>query len=296
MPADPTPTLRPLRLRLASAARTLGKPQYILEKDYALSYLVAAIAGVRALREVLVFKGGTCLRKTYFRGYRFSEDLDFTARWPSSCPALMEALLVAGDGMREQLLPHGPFEILVTEEQHRRPHERGQCSFRVRVRFPWMRHPDCSLKVEVSNQEPLLIGPVERPLIHEFPGETLQATIATYHLEEIAAEKLRAFLQRRQHLRERGWLRSRPRDLYDLWYLHGQNDHPIDWQQVGTLLPAKAEAYGLAYRGPRDLLDEPVLRGIERDWEVQLGPFVGQLPPFHVALEALRTILHAISR
>ena len=27
----------------------------------------------------LRFKGGTCLRKTYFGDYRFSEDLDFTA-------------------------------------------------------------------------------------------------------------------------------------------------------------------------------------------------------------------------
>jgi predicted nucleotidyltransferase component of viral defense system len=28
---------------------------------------------------VLIFKGGTCLRKCYFPNYRFSEDLDFTS-------------------------------------------------------------------------------------------------------------------------------------------------------------------------------------------------------------------------
>ncbi|MBI4495213.1 MAG: hypothetical protein HY690_20755 [Chloroflexi bacterium] len=51
-----TPPLRPLRLRIAAAARAVSKPQVVLEKDYALSYLLAGIAAVPALRESLVFK------------------------------------------------------------------------------------------------------------------------------------------------------------------------------------------------------------------------------------------------
>lgn len=295
MAADQTPTLRSLRLRMAPAARAAGKPQFVLEKDYALSYLVAAIAWMERLHSIVVFKGGTCLRKAYFPGYRFSEDLDFTARRPVSCSALLDALRVAGQRMQEQLLVNGPFEVAVTEERHRQPHQRGQCAFRVRVQFPWMRSADCSLKVEVSTQEPLLAGSLERPLIHEFPGESLQATIATYRLEEIAAEKLRAFLQARRHLRDRGWLRSRPRDLYDLWYLREQQTYPIDWQEVAGLLARKAEAYGLDFLGAGDLLDEQVLRGIERDWDAQLRDFVSHLPPFHEALAALRGLVPMVA-
>lgn len=55
--------LRPLRFRLATAAPVVGKPQFVLEKAYALSVLLAGIAPVPALRESLVFKGSTCLRK-----------------------------------------------------------------------------------------------------------------------------------------------------------------------------------------------------------------------------------------
>jgi predicted nucleotidyltransferase component of viral defense system len=33
---------------------------------------------VDVLRDTLVFKGGTALKKCYFGDYRFSEDLDFT--------------------------------------------------------------------------------------------------------------------------------------------------------------------------------------------------------------------------
>ncbi len=71
MPAESAP-LRTLRVRNAEATtRNAGKPQFVLEKDYAISYLLAGVAQVPTLREVLVFKGGACLRKAYFPGYRF---------------------------------------------------------------------------------------------------------------------------------------------------------------------------------------------------------------------------------
>lgn len=157
-------------------------------------------------------------------------------------------------------------------------------------------HPDCSLKVGVSAQEPLLTGSNERLLIHEFPGEWMDVTLAAYRLEEIAAEKLRAFLQWRQHLRDRGWLRSRPRDLYDLWYLQQQNELPVDWQEVARVLPSKVEVCGLAYRGPEDFLDEQVLQGIQRDWQGQLRNFVVNLPPVEQCVTAFRSLIQNVSR
>jgi predicted nucleotidyltransferase component of viral defense system len=54
--------------------------QYIVEKDYALSYLLAAINHADGLGENLVLKGGTALKKLYFANYRFSEDLDYSTR------------------------------------------------------------------------------------------------------------------------------------------------------------------------------------------------------------------------
>jgi predicted nucleotidyltransferase component of viral defense system len=54
--------------------------QYIVEKDYALSYLLASIAKTTEFGETLVLKGGTALKKLYYDQYRFSEDLDFSTR------------------------------------------------------------------------------------------------------------------------------------------------------------------------------------------------------------------------
>ena len=50
----------------------------VIEKDYVLGWVLAAIAAESALADTWIFKGGTCLRKCYYETYRFSEDLDFT--------------------------------------------------------------------------------------------------------------------------------------------------------------------------------------------------------------------------
>lgn len=50
----------------------------VVEKDYALGWLLAGIGNHAATKDAWVFKGGTCLKECYFETYRFSEDLDFT--------------------------------------------------------------------------------------------------------------------------------------------------------------------------------------------------------------------------
>lgn len=49
-----------------------------IEKDYIISWVTYGISNNSFLKENLVFKGGTVLKKVYFPDYRFSEDLDFT--------------------------------------------------------------------------------------------------------------------------------------------------------------------------------------------------------------------------
>ena len=53
-------------------------PKNQIDKDWVLSYLLHGIFLIPELKNILIFKGGTCLKKCYFPNYRFSEDLDFT--------------------------------------------------------------------------------------------------------------------------------------------------------------------------------------------------------------------------
>jgi predicted nucleotidyltransferase component of viral defense system len=66
------------RGEILEVAGDLGLRPDVVEKDYVLGWLLAAISDHPALGPAWVFKGGTCLKKCYFETYRFSEDLDFT--------------------------------------------------------------------------------------------------------------------------------------------------------------------------------------------------------------------------
>lgn len=70
--------MKPLRARLQEARQQRGIPWDVLERDYLLSWILAGIGQVASLRDTLVFKGGTALKKCWFGDYRFSEDLDFS--------------------------------------------------------------------------------------------------------------------------------------------------------------------------------------------------------------------------
>ena len=50
----------------------------VVEKDYALGWLLWGINQHSVASADWVFKGGTCLKKCYFETYRFSEVLDFS--------------------------------------------------------------------------------------------------------------------------------------------------------------------------------------------------------------------------
>ena len=67
-----------LRNRLEETRQRLGLHWEILERDYVLSWLLPGVSCVEVLRDTLVFKGGTALKKCFFGDYCLSEDLDFT--------------------------------------------------------------------------------------------------------------------------------------------------------------------------------------------------------------------------
>ena len=53
----------------------------LIEKDIILHKLLLHLLKYKFFRENFLFKGGTCLIKSYFDYYRFSEDIDFTWRY-----------------------------------------------------------------------------------------------------------------------------------------------------------------------------------------------------------------------
>lgn len=57
--------MKTLRLRLQNEVGLKKTPFHVIEKDYALSYVLAGIAKHPDLSHSLIFKGGTCDNRVF---------------------------------------------------------------------------------------------------------------------------------------------------------------------------------------------------------------------------------------
>ncbi|MBA7551739.1 hypothetical protein ES705_44287 [subsurface metagenome] len=63
---------------ISKLANSEGVRQQQIEKDYIISWVLWGIYNNDTLKDALIFKGGTCLKKVHIEDYRYSEDMDFT--------------------------------------------------------------------------------------------------------------------------------------------------------------------------------------------------------------------------
>lgn len=275
---------------LKSMARDQGVGLEVVQKDYALSYLLAGIAQTPGLEEKIVLKGGTALRKLYYPKYRFSEDLDFSTLEPGILPKRDELLQAAVDRMAKRLQERGPFEVQVEPLTLRMPHPGKQMAYTVRVRFPDQRQAFCRLKVEITVDEPVILPAKERPILHDFPEE-FESSVLGYALEEIVAEKLRALLQSKQKLASRGWGASRVcRDYYDLWWILKRET----LTGVPSLFAKKCAVRRVEFHRPEELISPDLIETARREWDQQLSPFLMKAPGMDEVLSEVHKLIPAL--
>jgi len=272
---------------LKTTARRLAIPYETVLKDYAIGHLLLAVAHEPVVADSLVMKGGTALKKLYFGDYRFSEDVDFSAEGGPRGDALEETLRAVASRAEETLSGKGPFSVVVDRVVHRDPHPHDQESFAFRVQYPWQRRPLCLVKLEVTVDEPILLSATVRPVIHGY-GEELTGAVRAYSLEEIIAEKLRALLQNEARRGERGWVRPRCRDLYDLWRILGHQPAALDRAAVRSILPAKCAVRGVGFGSAADFFPAALVGIVRAGWDGDLGSLVRDLPSVDLVIEETR--------
>jgi predicted nucleotidyltransferase component of viral defense system len=279
---------------LEEARKQLGIPWDVLERDYLLSWILAGIGQHAALRDTLVFKGGTALKKCWFGDYRFSEDLDFSGIGKMPRGAELEAAIGESCQAAARLLDeYAPVEIVCERYTEKQPHPGGQEAFTIRARLPWQRDAQTRVMVEISMDETLLKPPARRSILHGY-GEPLAGDVLVYALEEVIAEKLRAILQHAQKLHERGWSRSRARDYYDLWRVLGAYRSQLDLTCFAPFLHAKCQVRQVHFVDAGDFFQERMLAYVEKTWEQWLGPLVPQLPAYQTVTDELRPQIAAL--
>ncbi len=258
---------------IIDTATALGLGPQVVEKDYALSWVLAGISANSNLRDSWVFKGGTCLKKCFFETYRFSEDLDFTLKDGSH---LDEAFLrsVFADisdwvyqacGL-ELPVDYQKFEIVTN------PRGSLSCQGKLSYRGPISPKSDRQLpriKLDLTADERLVLPPERLPIYHPYtdaPPDGIE--VLTYAYEEAFGEKVRALGER-----------TRPRDLYDVINLFRNDKARPTAAVLLDVLRQKCEFKGITI--PSMEVITPHFDDLEGAWDSMLAHQLTALPPLN---------------
>lgn len=191
-------------------AREVGVRDQQIEKDYILSWILLGISQHQRLSAVIVFKGGTVLKKVYFEDYRFSEDLDFTLMNNAiTNDQIFEWFNEAFEYVKEE----ANIPLSIAGNNH---HEDGGVNFYISFSGPLGGLAgNKKVKVDISRSEKLEFKPVMNAVILNYT-DLEEHQLLCYPLEEILVEKMRSVMQRMQ-----------ARDFYDIWFLLEQHGMDI---------------------------------------------------------------------
>ncbi len=245
-------------------------PEAVLERDYCLAWFLVGLSQSR-LNELLIFKGGTALKRCHFGDYRFSEDLDFTLARPAQFAEIREGL----EEVFERVAQASGIRFAFEREDRQR--HVNSYTFYLTYQGP-LPNPN-SVKVDITIAEALCFPVEQRPVLRAYPEfeDLLEGrAIAVYGLNEIATEKVLALSDP---------ARNEPRDLYDLWFLTVEAE-----LELSRLVDAIAEK--LRFR-QKDIagLEDRILKKEQRLkalWSGRLGHQIETLPEFDGVFRAVR--------
>ena len=237
-----------------------------LEKDYAITWLLYGIYSQDSkLRDLLIFKGGTAIRKVYFPEWRLSEDLDFTLlqevdplRFRGN---LDEALLSLNE--RSNLTYSIDSFAASTHAVLLDVQFTGPLRFKNRI------------SLDVSLKERLVQEPEWRKVRSGY--DIPEFEVLVYSLDEIIVEKIRSIIQR-----------GKARDYYDTWRL--MKEKTFNMRKIRELLIQKCEITEVEFK-PQLIFDETRIREAEKFWNIALKRLTRDLPDFYWVVGELKSPL-----
>ncbi len=251
------------------------------EKDYIILWVLSGLTHSGVRENSWMFKGGTCLRHCYYRGYRFSEDIDFSCRHGEDN---LKASLHLLDTVAEWVLHE--FGIrLTTREPSTSP---GDFQIEIPVEYSRggaRRQGLPQVKVHLTFDEPVLDAAVDCKIIPNY-SDLSGFEITAYSKREIVAEKLRSLLQQ-----QKKW--PRPRDLYDLWYILCHTKEHFSWRELKPLFDEKCRIRDVL-PDITSLTSDTLREWNENAWLHRLGPMLKDLPDFDLMWTQWHRTFHAL--
>ena len=250
-------------------------PETVLERDYCLSWFLIGLSQ-SFLKDRLVFKGGTALKKMYFENYRFSEDLDFTLVKETSWEEILRGL----DEISKDIQKASGIQIRFDrkdKDSHQNSH-----TFYLAYEGPLPRQYAASVKVDITLKEKVVTPPITRPLLRgyeEYEDIPKNVPVLVYALDEIASEKVVALHDP---------ARNEPRDLYDLWFLLS-GDH-VHAPELISIIQEKLKFRGRHLDKEGQILKTKEAR-LAKLWIGRLESQMVDLPKFEMVFRFVRKSL-----
>ena len=255
-----------LQKEIIEIAERSGVPKSTIDKDWVLGHFLNSFYDDEFNSKHFIFKGGTCLKKCHFNKYRFSEDLDFT---------LINPEIVVDKRFFKKIISRTTertgiqFHINYFKKQVFHDIPQG---YKVVIKFwgadhkpnqpplPWERWLT-KIEIDITFTEKIITPFVEKSIYHEYSDSKLvQNKIPVYSIEEILAEKIRAFFQRSY---------PAPRDFYDVWYICNNVNIP-DWLSFRNLFYEKMSVKNQKY-DTKNFRDRFVKDKVSKAWHNSLG-------------------------
>ena len=256
----------------------------IIEKDYVLSKVLMALAQIDLFNQSLLFKGGTVLKKFYYPEWRFSEDLDFTAKAkliPKEVKSIFqETVEKVGKlfGLTMRIIEYSQYPKIGDELV--------SVQFKLGYDGPLRKSSGQknNVRVHIAFEERLISEPVKRK-IHSGYSDDIESEMTVYSLEEVLSEKLRSILQR-----------GKSRDYYDVWILLKKYKDDFSNERLWEILKGKCEFKDIPTPKTEDFFNKERTEEAGRYWERGLAHQLNDVPDFKLVLEELKYLIKAISK
>lgn len=281
-----------LQKEIANISELLGVSKSVIDKDWMLGHFIAAIFNEPELKETLIFKGGTCLKKCWFEDYRFSEDLDFTSMSPEfeltqNHLKFITKHIEDNSGVITHIVSLRPLQF-----------QNKLTGYEAIIKFWGADHPrnlmppspdrwQTKIKIEIILYEEMIFEVTERPVSHPYSDKlALENAIPCYKIEEVLSEKIRALIQRSY---------TAPRDYYDIWYL--SNSFPdLNWRVIVEAFYKKMKFKNIEFTGIDQLINPKSDKALKGAWKNSLGHQIqpDKLPEYEVIRENLLELFEGI--
>ncbi len=238
-----------------------------IDKDWVLGHFIDAIYSVKVLKESLIFKGGTCLKKCYLPDYRFSEDIDFTSTDEKF--VLTEGYLKKVIELVKKRSGIASHVVSIRELIYKNQKTGYEAIIKYwgadhakNVDPPSPERWQTSIKIEIILYELMLFPVKKNKVVHPYSDKlSANATkIPCYSIEEVMSEKIRALMQRKY---------TAPRDYYDIWHL--SRNYKLDNDKIVKAFHEKVKYKNLEFTGIEQLINPRHEKILRHNWQNSLG-------------------------